>query len=105
MLLILSGLLPNFEIKSPSIATIFVLLLTILNWTVVPIIKFFTFPINWITLGLFFSLLNILVIWFVATNLQSAGVELIGSEFEKFITSIIISISLSVVQMVIGKKY
>jgi putative membrane protein len=105
MLVVLSGLLPNFEIKSLSTAALFVLLLTLLNWTVVPVIKFFTFPINWITLGLFFSLLNILVIWFVASNLQGAGVELLGSGFEKFFTSIIISISLSVVQMVIGKKY
>jgi putative membrane protein len=105
MLLILSQLLPNFEINSLSSAALFVFLLTLLNWTVVPVIKFFTFPINWITLGLFFSLLNILVIWFVASNLQGAGVEFLGSGFEKFITSVIISVSLSVIQMVIGKKY
>ncbi len=103
MLLILSSLLGNFEIQSIGNAAIFVVALTILNWTVVPIIKFFTFPINLLTLGLFYAILNVVVILLLARNLP--GIELAGEGFTQFITALVISVSLSVVQTLIGKRY
>jgi putative membrane protein len=104
MLWILSTLLPNFEISSLGSAFLFVVILTLLNWTIVPIIKFFTFPINWITLGLFFGVLNLIVIQSVASLLSGSGVELGGRGFDKLITTIIIAVSLSVVHTLIGKR-
>jgi putative membrane protein len=103
MLLILSSLLGNFEIQSIGNAAIFVVVLTILNWTVVPIIKFFTFPINLLTLGLFYAILNVIVILLLARNLP--GIQLAGDGFTQFITAVVISVSMSVVQTLIGKRF
>jgi putative membrane protein len=97
----LSAILPNFEVTGITAAFMFVFFLTLLNFTVIPIIKFLTFPINFLTLGLFHALINILTIGIVANSIKS--VELRGDGLDKFFTSIIIALSLSVVHTLISK--
>lgn len=98
---VLSKLLDSFEVRDLTASFMFVILLTLLNFTVIPVIKFLTFPINFVTLGLFYGLINILTITVVANTIK--GVELIGSGSERFFTSLLIAVSLSVVQSIVGK--
>ncbi len=45
---------------------IFTFLLTIVNYTVKPIITFLTFPISFLTLGIFYFILNVLFLMLVS---------------------------------------
>lgn len=90
----LSWLLPGFDVSSPWAAGVFLLILAILHATVIPILKILTFPVNFLSLGLFSLLINLAAVWFVASNIQ--GISLIGSSGEQFITIIFVSIGLSV---------
>jgi putative membrane protein len=97
----LSNLLPNFEVSNLTAAFMFIIFLTLLNFTVIPIIKFLTFPINFLTLGLFNALINIVTVGLVANSVK--GVELFGTFTEKTLTLLLIVITLSVVQSLVGK--
>jgi putative membrane protein len=100
-ILALSKLLPTFEVTGLFAAFMFVVFLTLLNITVIPVIKFLTFPINFITLGLFHGLVNIITIGIVANTI--VGVQLSGTNTDKFLTSFVIAISLSVAHAFVGK--
>jgi putative membrane protein len=91
----------NFQVNSLSNAFWFILLLTILNSTVVALVKFITIPINFVTLGIFHGLLNLSVIALVIDWID--GVDLVGSSFDKFIALCILSAVLSVAQGVVSK--
>jgi len=39
-------------------AAVFILVLTLLNWTLIPVLKFMTLPLNFLTLGLIGILIN-----------------------------------------------
>jgi putative membrane protein len=97
----LSILLPTFEVTGLYAALMYVIFLTLLNFTVIPVIKFLTFPINFLTLGLFHGLINIFTIGVVANTVK--GVNLTGTTTDKFFTAIVIAISLSVVHTLVGK--
>ena len=100
-ILILSNLLPTFEVTGYSAAFMFVVFLTLLNFTVIPVIKFLTFPINFLTLGIFHGLINIFTIGVVANTIR--GVDLTGTSFDKFLTSLVIAVTLSVAHAFVGK--
>lgn len=100
-ILVLSSLLPTFEVIGFSAAFMFIVVLTLLNFTVIPVIKFLTFPINFLTLGLFHGLINILTIGLVANTIR--GVDLSGNTTDKFFTALIITFSLSVIHSLVGK--
>ncbi len=88
VILLLSNFLEGFEVSGTFSATIFILFLTFLNITVVPILKLLALPINLISLGLFNLVINLLVILFLAGVLE--GVAIIGSFGEQLITTILI---------------
>lgn len=92
VLLGLSLILPNlvFTVQSAALLVIF---LTILNWTVVPIIKFFTFPINILSLGICYFIINLLTIWLV---FDLVGVRLGRSFGESFLNAILVIFALSI---------
>ncbi len=46
---------------------IFTLILTIINWTIKPILKLVTWPINFLTLGLFHLILNVILLMIVSS--------------------------------------
>jgi len=87
-LLALSRLLPDFNIDSTSSSVIFLFILSLFNWTVVPIIKFFSLPLNIMTLGVFNILINLATLLFVVNILE--GVDLTGNFVENLITGGII---------------
>jgi putative membrane protein len=100
-ILVLSNLLLTFEVTGLTAAFMFVVFLTLLNFTVIPVIKFLTFPINFLTLGLFHGLINILTIGVVANTIR--GVDLTGTSTDKFLTSLVIAVTLSVAHAFVGK--
>lgn len=73
---------------------VFTLLLTILNSIVKPVIKFFTWPINFLTLGLFHLVLNVLLLMFISYLTPGFGLV-------SFLQAAIFSIVLSIVQWVL----
>ena len=97
----LSQLLPNFEVSSAWAAGVFLLVLAVLHFTIIPVLKILTLPINFLSLGLVGFLINLLSIWFVASNIQ--GIQLTGGFSTQFITLILISIGLSLGKGVIDK--
>lgn len=71
--------------------------------TIVPIIKFFAFPVNFITLGLFNTLLNLAVIGFTSNLID--GVNISGDRFNSLLVLVIIAVSLSVGHSLVGKYF
>jgi len=92
VLVCLRFILPNFVISVES-AFFLVLFLTILNWTVVPIIKFLTFPINVLSLGLCYFAINLLTIWVV---FDLAEVSLGKTFGEQFLSAILVIFALTI---------
>lgn len=90
----------SFEVDNLTSAFWFVLILSLLNLLVVPIIKFFTFPINFITLGLFNTLLNLATIAFVSKVID--GVTITGNRLESLLVVVLIAASLSLAHSLIG---
>ena len=99
-LLGLDQLLESLEVDSLAAAFLFVLLLSALNTFVAPVIKLLTFPINFVTLGLFNTLVNLAVL---ALSVQVIdGVRIAGDRVESLLVLVIIALSFSVVHGIIG---
>lgn len=75
---------------------IFTILLAIVNGVVKPIIKFFTWPINFLTLGIFHLVLNVLLLMFVSYLTP-------GFVFASFWQTAIFAFVLSIVEWFIFK--
>ena len=75
---------------------IFTILLTIVNATIKPVINFFTWPINFLTLGLFHLMINVLFLILVSHFTP-------GFVFASFRQTVIFSIVLSIVEWIIFK--
>lgn len=92
VLLVLSSILPKFKIDLTS-AFWLTIILTLLNWTVVPIIKILTWPINLLSLGLLYFFINLCTI-FLATALVNVQ---LGTNFaERILTAILVIFGLAV---------
>ncbi len=89
----LSALLPNFEVNGIFPAVAFIFILTVLNWTILPIIKILTLPISILTLGFFNIFLNLFAVILVANTIK--GVELRGTFGENLFTAFIITLALA----------
>ena len=89
----LSSVLESFNVDNFFAAGIFLIILTIFNWTMVPIIKIFTLPITFLTLGLFNILINLAVILVVANIVE--GVSIQGSVIDNLATAALISVVLT----------
>jgi putative membrane protein len=74
-LLIAEYLVPGISIDSFYTALIVALLLGVINLTIRPVLLLLTFPINFITLGLFTFVINGLLFWFVATFVEGFTVS------------------------------
>ena len=62
-MLILAWLLPNVSYTDWLTLIIFGVVLTLINSIVKPILKLLTFPINFVTFGLFSLVLNTFLLW------------------------------------------
>jgi len=64
----------GFPIHGIGQAAVFILILTALNWTLIPILKFMTLPLNILTLGLIGILLNGLAV-VLAGNILNTKID------------------------------
>lgn len=92
--ILMSYILPNFEVRNIFGAAAFVVILTLLNTILVPVIKILSFPVNLLTLG-FFNLLISLGTLALALNLNT-DVNIKDGGFGYFPTLILVSIILGI---------
>jgi len=83
-------LLEGVYVKGFWSATLFSLLLSILNYTIKPLLIIFTIPLTVLTLGLFLLIINTLIVW-VAAGLVG------GLIIEGFIWALQFSLLMSVI--------
>jgi putative membrane protein len=88
--------------SAQGIAELFlgVVVLSFLNATLRPILKFLTLPLTCITLGLFSLVINALILW-IAASLE-LGFKIEGSGFNAFLAALVASILISFINSVLG---
>lgn len=81
------------------------LILAVIHSIILPVLKLLTFPINFLSLGLFSFVLTILVIIFVDSNIQSFEIQGLVGEYrlKSLVLALFIGLALSVVNTIIGK--
>lgn len=95
-------LLPDyFAIGTLSQAFGFIFILTLLNLTVVPIIEFFAIPFNFLTLGLFNFILDLLVLIITASLVD--GIELRGGLATQMLIALVITVLFGIGHGIINK--
>jgi putative membrane protein len=106
VVLALSFVLPNFEVKNFTTATIFLLVLSLLNWLIGPILEILSLPINFLTFGLASWLVNILLVWLA--TIFVTDVSLTGDNLSKFWSLFLVAIGLSLghflIENLVGKE-
>ena len=90
VLMVTAGLFPGFYIASIPAAIGASFTLTLLNTFVKPLIVFFTFPLTIATLGLFYLVVNGMIIWITASIMGESFI--ISNFFTAFFAAIFISI-------------
>jgi putative membrane protein len=88
-------LVPGFIVSGFTGALVLVLVLSLFNILIKPLLFLLTLPINILTLGLFTFIINAIV-------LQIAMKVVPGVESDSFTTTLIASIVMSVLSMVVG---
>lgn len=98
VLMATAGLFPGFYLSGISAAIRAAFILTLLNTFVKPLIIFFTFPITVMTLGLFYFIINGIILT------MTAGI--MGPDFmiSNFLTATFVAIFISILQQFI-KNY
>ena len=91
----LNNFLSGFEVLNRDALLMFALIISALNYLIVPIIKFLAFPLNLITLGLVGTLINISVIYFSVEWVD--GVNIIATGTDWYIHILLISVVTSFV--------
>ncbi len=79
--------------------------LTLLNRVAKPILNLLFLPINIVTLGIFSVIINVALIWLVTYLVPGFSIEaitLFGYELNTFMTLVVVSVALGLLQNVIG---
>ncbi len=97
---LLSLILPSFEVADVTAAFVFVVILSIINFIVMPVVRVLALPLTLLTFGLFNIVINLIAIW-IATNID--GITVSGDFAEKTITLLIISVVLSIGHSFVSK--
>jgi len=89
--------LPTGKVEYTSLEglAVFALVLGLLNAFVAPIIRFLTFPITLVTLGLFSLVINALMFWFAAVLSGGVGVS-------SFLWALVAAFLVSIVNLVVA---
>lgn len=92
---------PSVSIKSWASTAIFLVVLAAINWSVVPIIKFLTAPLNFLTLGLLGIIINIIAL---ASAVNLSGAFVINASGVRYLIILaVISFTLSIAQGITNK--
>jgi len=106
ILLILDFFLGNLSVNNFFSAAFFFIILTALQWSIIPVLQLMTLPISILTFGLASFLISLfgmsLTFWLVP------GITIEGDFFTQFFTLILISVSLflgqNFIQSYLGKR-
>ncbi len=101
VILVVANLLPNFLVADLIAAILFILVLTVINSTLIPILKFFAVPFNFLTLGLVNGLIGLAGIAFVVWLVP--GIDIQGEYLTQVLTVLILSVILGLSSSVIEK--
>jgi len=97
-LLIVTYVVPGFDIESFSTALVAVLVIGLLNITLGLFLRFITWPLNWLTLGLVYLVVDAIIIYF-ASKLVS------GFRIKSFFTAFLGALVLAVVHYLFGRLW
>lgn len=103
---ICSLLLPAISFGSWSALVIAALVLTLIQNLVKPVLQLFFLPITIVTLGVFSSILNLLLLWSVTAIVPGFHIDpmtIWGFSFSQWLSLITVSIALSLTQMLIRR--
>lgn len=95
-LLLIDALMPSVSIEHYGVAVLFVIILTIINIIVKPILILLTLPITMLTLGLFLIIINGIVFYWTAQLVD-------GFEVDGFGSALIASILMSIIQAIVTR--
>ena len=95
VLLTTAYLLPGFKIDSYTTAVIVALVLAILNILVKPLLFILTLPITIVTLGLFYFVLNAILLVIASKFIE-------GSKIDSFGTAVLASIIIAVISSILN---
>lgn len=90
---ILAGIFGNFILGDIVQVGIFTIVLSLLNWLVVPFVRLASFPVTFLTFGLFNTVITLLAV-LAALNL-TRGVSINETGIAYFILLIILTLALS----------
>jgi len=98
--LMLLNFFPNVDIRVIP-AMVFVVFLTLLNWTIVPIIKLLALPINFLTFGLINGIINLIVLLIMMNVIK--GIDINAGLIQQTGFAILITIGFSLAQGIVNR--
>ena len=78
-LLVVAHLVPGFEISGLASALIAVIVIGLVNATLGLLLKILTFPLTLLTLGIFWWIINALMLWFASSFVPGFAIASFGS--------------------------
>ena len=97
VLMIVSSLFTNFYIKSFGYAVLAALILSILNYTIKPILIYWTLPLNMITFGISYPIVNMIILQ-LCDLLMGKSFVLTG-----FFTTFFVAIFISILKLILDR--
>jgi len=97
-LLIVTYVVPGFDVEDFSTALVAVLVIGLLNITLGLFLRFITWPFNWLTLGLVYLVVDAIIIY-LASKLVS------GFRIKSFFTAFLGALVLAVVHYLFGRLW
>jgi len=95
LVFLLANFLPGVSVDGYGSSIIVVIVLTLLNIFIKPILQIISIPVTILTLGLFLFVINALIIW-MCSGLVS------GFQIDGFWYALLFSLVLSIVQSIVG---
>lgn len=95
LVFLLANFLPGVHVDGFASSIWVVIVLSLLNFIVKPILKLISLPITIISLGLFLFVINALIVW-MCSGLVS------GFSIDGFWSALLFSLVLSIVQSIVG---
>lgn len=74
-LLLIANVVPGMDVSGFYAAMVTILILSLINAVIRPVIIFFTLPVTVLTLGLFTFVINGAMFWFASTIVQGLQVD------------------------------
>lgn len=96
--LVLANFLNGFEVADWTVAVLAAVILSLLNAVVKPIVSLFSLPLTFVTFGLFYFVINGLMIWLTSYFVAGLVVNSFGQ-------AILVSLIMSVVNSLIANDY